>query len=121
MTTRRALVCTLAIALLAAGAALASTPLQEGIWDGAITQPNGVEESVEFEVREVGGELRLTLLEGEAGVPLGTPRIEEGDLVFDWQSGASAARCTLEPQDDGSYAGPCRGLDLRMTPPAATP
>jgi len=113
-----------ACAMIAAGSAgLRAGQVQTGEWTGTVTATNGEPLEATFAVSGSAGQIGISL-----SVAGGTLDVLDVDTTVDGISftlgSGTGARCSLDRQDDGGYAGTCvdaRGAaaPITMRPPGA--
>jgi hypothetical protein len=124
----RALLLTAALAALAAAPAGAQM-LPSGTWAGTLADADGDRQPVEATVERCATGMRVALLAGGRTAETETGTWEGGRLRFRLDRvrvpGTRDARplaCSLEQQEDGALAGPCRSgraaYRMRLVPPA---
>jgi len=109
-------------AVLIPTAPLAAQDLQEGMWSGSITTPDGAFD-VQYEVSGSGDELAVTMLAPTGDqMPFDSVHLEDGTLHLAFTLPNLSVECELAGAEDGSYEGECAGSDgnggvLKMIPP----
>ena len=95
--------------------------LQDGMWSGTMTPPDGTDVPITYQVSHPNAELAITFVSPMGNSSFSDIRFEDGVLLFSWSPGP-LLECELEPQEKGGYYGDC--IDdsgttgqLRMTPP----
>lgn len=118
--------CKLAVAAVFIGALAPGVHAQHlaaGTWTGTMSPPDNDDVAVTYDIVAAGDSLAITMHgPGERQVPFTHIRFEDGKLLFEWNPGGTDIQCTLEPQADGGYQGPCTDSEgktghLAMVPP----
>ena len=114
-----------AVLLLTLGSGLFGQTLKPGTWSGAVTDPEGEEAAVTYEVTLSGDTIgiNMTVVIPDAPPPFvfSNVHFDQGKLLFTWVAGVDI-NCTLDPAADGSYAGTCTDTEgksgrMTMSPP----
>ncbi len=114
----------LAILFALAPAARAQT-LAPGTWTGSVTDPDGDEAAVTYEVSVAGDTLHISMTVdipgGPPPFPFSNVHFDQGKLVLIWSPGVDV-NCSLDPAEGGGYAGTCTDSEgksgqMKMIPP----
>ena len=88
-------------------ASLAAQKLTSGTWTGTITPPDQAELEATFDVRMSGDTTRITMKADGRVIETTDIKVEPKQLLFTFNPGGDAVRCTLLLRDDKSYSGDC--------------
>ena len=88
-------------------ASLAAQKLTAGTWTGTITPPNQAALEATFDVRVSGDTTKITLKADGHLIEATDIKVEPKQLLFTFNPGGDAVRCTLLLRDDKSYSGDC--------------
>lgn len=96
--------------------------IEEGIWTGTLTHPDGMTSEVKYDVKIIGDALSIVMKSKTMGdYPLDDIDLGKAKLSFSFFTG-SLINCSLAMQTSGSYSGKCNGTDgtkwkITMNPP----
>ena len=88
-------------------ASLAAQKLTAGTWTGTITPPDQGALEATFDVRMSGDTTRITMKADGRVIETTAIKVEPKQLLFTFNPGGDAVRCTLLLRDDKSYSGDC--------------
>ncbi|MEP7327243.1 MAG: hypothetical protein ABI836_14930 [Gemmatimonadota bacterium] len=99
--------------------------LAPGTWTGSVTDPQGNEAPVTYDVSVTGDTLHISMTveipEGPSAFAFSNIRFDQGKLQLTWSPGVDVD-CSLDPAEGGSYAGTCTDSEgksgqMKMIPP----
>ncbi len=101
---------------------LSAKTIEEGIWTGTITHPDGMSSEVRYDVKIIGFTLSKTITSQTMGdLPLDEIGLGMEKLSFSYFTGSLVNR-SPDLRNNGSYSCHCKGTDrakwrMRIIPP----